>query len=84
MDFLVQQEVKGIAQDAKQGTVKQDTDKILFEKKLLEGLGSEMEEEIKNPTSKATARRQNLARKLNRKKRRAIWRENLRKIFSRP
>ena len=84
MDFLIEQEVKGIAQDAKYSIHKQDTDKMLFEKKLMEGLGSEMEEELKNPTSKAVARKQNLARKLSRKKRRAVWRENLRKIFSRP
>ena len=82
MDFLMEQEVKGFTQDLKHSTAKQNTDKVMFEKKLLEGLGSEMEEEIKNPKSKVAARKENLARKLNKKKRQTVWRENLRRIFT--
>ena len=82
MDFLMGQEVKGFAQDLKNGTAKQDAVKIMFEKKLLEGLGEEMEEDIKNPKSKSPVKKQTIARKLNRKKRWAVWKENLLKIFN--
>lgn len=82
MDFLMGQEVKGFAQDLKNGTAKQDADKIMFEKKLLEGLGDEMEEEIKNPKSKLPVKKQKIARKLNRKKRWIVWKENLLKMFN--
>lgn len=82
MDFLMGQEVKGFTQDIKHNAAKQDADKIMFEKKLLEGLGGEMEEEIKNPKSKLPVKRQKLAKKLNRKKRLAVWKENFLKIFN--
>ena len=82
MDFLIGQEVKGFAQDIKHGTAKQDSDKMIFEKKLLEGLGEEMVEEIKNPKSKSPAKKQKIARKLNRKKRWAVLKENLLKMFN--
>ena len=81
MDFLMEQEVKGFGQDFKHGIAKQDADKLMFEKKLLEGLGEEMEEEIKNPKSKLPVKKQKIARKLNRKKKWAVWKENLRKIL---
>ena len=81
MDFLTRQEVAGMKQDAQRGNAMQDTEKMIFSDRLLNGLGEEMMEEVNNPTSKAAARKQNLARKLNRKKRRAIWRENFARIF---
>lgn len=81
MDYLTEQEVKAFKQDVQHGVAKQTAEKIMFEKRLLDGLGEEMEEELKNPTSKVVARQQNLARKLNNKKRRAIRRENFRKIL---
>lgn len=82
MDFLMGQEVKGFTQDLKHGAAKQDADKIMFEKKLLEGLGNEMEEEVKNPKSKLPAKKQKMAKKLNRKKRWTVWKENLLKMFN--
>ena len=81
MDFLTQQEVRGFGQDLKHGTAKQNADKIMFEKKLLEGLGNEMEEEIKNPQNKTAEKKAKLAKKLTRKKRWTIWKENLLKMF---
>ena len=83
MDFLMGQEVKGFVQDVKHGSAKQDADKLVFEKKLMEGLGEEMEEEIKNPKSKSPVKKQKIAKKLNRKKKWAVWKENLLKIFNR-
>jgi hypothetical protein len=38
-------------------------------------------EEINNPTNKTVTRKKNLAKKLNRKKRMAIWKENFARIF---
>ena len=67
--------------DARKGNAMQETGKMIFEKRLLDGLGEEMMEEINQPSSKAEARRKNLARKLNRKKRRSMWRENFARIF---
>ena len=81
MDFLMGQEVKGFAQDLKNGASKQDADKIIFEKKLLEGLGEEMEEEVKNSKGKSLAKKQKIAKKLNRKKKWVVWKENLNKMF---
>lgn len=81
MDFLMGQEIKGFAQDLKNGASKQDADKIIFEKKLLESLGEEMEEEVKNPKSKSPAKKQKIAKKLNRKKKWVVWKENLNKMF---
>ena len=82
MDFLVEQEIKGFGQDFKHGMAKQDADKVMFEKKLLSGLGSEMEEEVKAPQGKIAEKRVKTAKKLNRKKRWATWKENLSKIFN--
>ena len=50
MDFLTQQEIRGIKQDIGQGVAKQTTDKYMFEKKLLEGLGEQMMEEMNMET----------------------------------
>ena len=81
MDFLTQQEIKGIKQDIGQGVAKQTTDKYMFEKKLLEGLGEQMMEEMNTPGNELSAKNRKIARKLNRKKRWALLKENLRAIF---
>ena len=81
MDFLMGQEVKGIAQDIKQGTIKQEADKVMFEKRLLDGLGEEMLEEIRNPDNKKTRRNKKIAKKLNKKKKWATLIENFKHIF---
>ena len=77
----MQQEIKGFGQDAKLGMAKQDSDKIMFEKKLLDGLGEEMVEEIKSPQSKTREKKAKLAKRLNKKKKWVVWGENLKKIF---
>lgn len=81
MDFLMGQEVKGIAQDIKQGAMKQEAEKAIFEKKLLDGMGEEMVNEIRNPNQKKAEKDKKIAKKYTRKKRLATWKENLRKIF---
>jgi hypothetical protein len=40
-----------------------------------------MEEEVKNPKSKSPAKKQKIAKKLNRKKKWVVWKENLNKMF---
>ena len=80
MDFLMNEEIKGFTQDYKNSNSKQTTDKILFERKILDGLGEEMVQEINNPDSKLLVKRK-IANNLNRKKRWAIWKENLLKIL---
>ena len=81
MDFLMNEEIRGFAQDYKNGNSKQTTDKILFEQRLLDGLGEEMDQEINNPDSKLLSKKKKIADNLNRKKRWAIWKENLLKIL---
>ena len=81
MDFLMNEEIKGFTQDYKNSNSKQTTDKILFERKILDGLGEEMVQEINNPDSKLLMKRKKIADNLNRKKRWAIWKENLLKIL---
>ena len=81
MDFLTQQEIKGFKQDIQNGSVKQSAEKFIFEKKLLEGLGEQMIEDLNNPNSESSAKNKKIARKFNRKKRWAIFKENLKAIF---
>ena len=78
MDFLTQQEVSGIRQDARHGEAKQFAEKNEFEKKLLGGLGEEMEKELENPDTK---RNKEFAKKYTKKKKRRVWKENLMRIF---
>ena len=79
MDFLTRREVSGIKQDVRNGVAKQTAEKTIFEKKLLDGLGSEMEDALEHPEkSKKDIR---FAKKANRKKRLTVWKENLRKIL---
>ena len=78
MDFLTQQEVSGIRQDARHGEAKQFAEKTEFERKLLGELGEEMEKELENPDTK---RNKEFAKKYAKKKKRRVWRENLMRIF---
>lgn len=78
MDFLTQQEVSGIRQDIRHGEAKQFTEKNEFERKLLGGLGEEIEKELENPDTK---RSKEFAKKYTKKKKRRVWKENLMRIF---
>ena len=78
MDFLTQQEISGFKQDIKHGDAKQIAEKTEFEKKLLDGLGADMEETLEHPERQKSVK---FAKKINKRKRRAIWKENLRKMF---
>lgn len=79
MDFLTQREVNGFKQDVKTGEAKQDADKTIFEKKLLEGLGSEIDDALEHPEN--MVRDVKVAKKLLKKKRRLTWKENLKRIL---
>lgn len=78
MDFLTQQEISGFKQDIKHGDAKQIAEKTEFEKKLLDGLGADMENTLEHPERQKSVK---FAKKINKRKRRAIWKENLKKIF---
>jgi hypothetical protein len=78
MDFLTQQEVSGFKQDVKHGEAKQTAEKTEFERKLLNGLGEDMENILEHPEKRKAVK---FAKKVTKKKRRAIWKENLKKIF---
>ena len=78
MDFLTQQEISGFKQDIKHGDAKQIAEKTEFEKKLLDGLGADMENTLEHPERQKSIK---FAKKINKRKRRAIWKENLKKIF---
>lgn len=78
MDFLTQQEVSGFRQDMKHGEAKQIAEKTEFEKRLLGGLGEDMEETLEHPEKQKSVK---FAKKITKRKRRAIWKENLKKIF---
>jgi hypothetical protein len=78
MDFLTQQEVSGFRQDIKHGDAKQIAEKTEFEKKLLDGLGADMENTLEHPERQKSVK---FAKKINKRKRLAIWKENLKKIF---
>ena len=78
MDFLTQQEVSGIRQDIMHGEAKQISEKTEFERKLLDGLGEEMKNELENPDTK---RNKEFAKKYAKKKKRRVWKENLMRIF---
>ena len=78
MDFLTQQEVSGFRQDMKHGEAKQIAEKTEFEKRLLGGLGEDMEETLEHPEKQKSVK---FAKKITKRKRRAMWKENLKKIF---
>ena len=79
MDFLMQQELNGIRQDANHDAAKQEADKMAFEKKLLTGMGDEMKDLLEHPEK--FEKYVTYAKKAQRKKRRNKLRENLKKIF---
>lgn len=79
MEFLVRKEVSGFRQDIRQGEAKQVAEKTEFEKKLLGGLGDEMENTLEHPETVKKQRK--TARKFIKKKRFSVWGENFRKIF---
>lgn len=78
MDFLTQQEIKGLKQDISHGAAKQVAEKSEFERKLLNGLGEEMTETLEHPDDK---KKERFARKYTKKKRMTVWKENLKRIF---
>lgn len=78
MDFLTQQEVSGIRQDIRHGEAKQFAEKNEFERKLLGGLGQDMEETLEHPDNK---RDEKFAKKYTKKKKHRVWKENLMRIF---
>lgn len=77
MDFLTQQEVSGFKQDIKHGDAKQVAEKTEFEKKLLDGLGADMENALEHPERQKSVK---FAKKITKRKRWAIWKDNLKKI----
>ena len=77
MDFLTQQEVSRLKQDIKHGDAKQVAEKTEFEKKLLDGLGADMENALEHPEKQKSVK---FAKKITKRKRWAIWKENLKKI----
>ena len=79
MDYLTEQEVKGFKQDVQNGVTKQTAEKIMFEKRLLDGLGNEMEDALEHPEK--MQKDVKFARKAKRKKRWTIWKENLGRIL---
>lgn len=79
MEFLVRKEVSGFRQDIKQGEAKQIAEKTEFEKKLLCGLGDEMENTLEHP--EIVKKQRKTARKFIKRKRLSVWRENFKKIF---
>ena len=79
MEFLVRKEVSGFRQDIRQGEAKQVAEKTEFEKKLLGGLGDDMENTLEHPETVKEQRKS--ARKFIKKKRFSVWSENFRKIF---
>ena len=81
MDYLTEQEVKGFKQDVQHGVAKQSAEKTVFEKRLLDGLGAEMEEALEHPERMQGDIR--MAKKYTRKKKWTIWKENLKRIFYR-
>ena len=82
MDFLTQQELDGIKQDAKNGAARLETEKIAFEKKLRETYAQEIKEMREDPEKfYKHVKHKKFAKKYEKKKRARRWLENLKKIF---
>ena len=79
MDFLTIREVKGLKQDMQAGQAKQSAEKFMFEKKLNDGLGAEIEDTLEHPEK--VKKDIKFAKKYTRKKRWALWKENLGRIL---
>lgn len=80
MGFIEQQEVSGFKQDIKHGEVKQFAEKNEFERKLLAGLGEEMERDLSDPNF--VKKNQKIAKRYTRKKKHTTWKENIKRIFN--
>ena len=50
MDFLTKKEIESLKQDIQSKEIAIESDKYMFEHKLLNGLGESMMNELKNPT----------------------------------
>ena len=79
MDYLAQEEVRGMRQDLQHASAKELADKTIFEKKLLEGMGEEIKETLEHPEK--TNENKKFAKEYTKKKKRAIWKENIRKML---
>lgn len=79
MDFLTQKEVSGFKQDVKHGEAKQMVDKLSFKKKLLGEFGDSIQETIEHPEK--TNNNVKFAKEYRKRKKIAIWKENIKKIF---
>jgi hypothetical protein len=79
MDYLTEHEVNALKRDVRNGDAKQATEKMMFEKRLLGGLGDEIEDAVEHPEKMQKTVK--FARKANRKKRWTIWKENLSRIL---
>lgn len=78
MNKKTAKEISGFKKDLILGTIKQSAEKESFEKKLLNDLGKDMEETLEHPDLKKDIK---FAKKYNRKKRWAILKENIKRIF---
>ena len=82
MDFLTQQEIKGIKQDAQNGAARIEVEKMEFERKLRETYAQEINEMKEDPEKFIKhVKYKEFARKYQKKKRAKRWWENLKKIF---
>lgn len=79
MDHLTEQEIRGIKQDLKHAAAKEIAEKTVFEKRLLEGLGDEIVDTLEHPEK--NDENQKFAKEYTKKKKRAIWKENIKKIL---
>ena len=79
MDFLTQQELSGIKQDAQHGMAMQEAEKMEYERKLREGLGQEMNDVLEYPEK--AVKYVKFAKKYEKKKKTKRWKQNLRKIL---
>ena len=50
MDFLTRKEIEGLKQDIKAKDIAVEADKYAFEAKLLNGMGENMMNELRNPS----------------------------------
>ena len=79
MDFLTEREARGLKQDAQMGQAKQSAEKFMFEKKLAEGMGAEIDDALEHPEK--MVKNVAFAKKYTKKKRWAVWKENFRRMF---
>jgi hypothetical protein len=80
MDFLTQQEISGFKQDAQHGQSLLESGKDTYRRKIEGGLGEEMKMALESPEQAEQNRR--FAKKYNKKKKWALWKENWKRIFT--